>query len=298
MYIINLCLLPYVHILYIVPGTGNLLCLTVTTKHATTGFFDRRLGTQRSPFKLPMSGILTPGHVDKNKIALQLFLDPWSTLFKFKIFTHDHQVASFILVIPSLNLVVSCPHVSYYLYLHTFMLFRSTCLWHFSVDNPPRVATDALNIHLVCCIYSILRSLRLSVRQDFPGRKVENRFCTVLYRFLHLSPDTGRAGRRILSPHWPGGVYCLLIDRPARHGMASLAVLHKCIKEVVAKTIFISYTVEPNPSPCLPRPQERLPRSLARPPRATRRKGRERGRSPMPSSPQAGAPQHWCLIRQ
>ena len=27
----------------------------------------------------------------------------------------------------SLNLVVSCPYVSYYLYLHTFMLFRSTC---------------------------------------------------------------------------------------------------------------------------------------------------------------------------
>ena len=61
-------------------------------------------------------------------------------------------MASFILVIPSLNLVVSCPYVSYYLYLHTFMLFRSTCSWHFSVDNPPRVATDALNIHLVSCI--------------------------------------------------------------------------------------------------------------------------------------------------
>ena len=32
------------------------------------------------------------------------------------------------------------------------MLFRSTCLWLFSVDNPPRVATEALNIHLVSCI--------------------------------------------------------------------------------------------------------------------------------------------------
>ena len=56
------------------------------------------------------------------------------------------------LVIPSLNLIVSCLHVSYYLYLHTFMLFRSTCLWLFSVDNPLRVATEALNIHLVSCI--------------------------------------------------------------------------------------------------------------------------------------------------
>ena len=32
------------------------------------------------------------------------------------------------------------------------MLFRSTCLWLFSVDNPLRVATEALNIHLVSCI--------------------------------------------------------------------------------------------------------------------------------------------------
>ena len=32
------------------------------------------------------------------------------------------------------------------------MLFRSTCSWLFSVDNPLRVATEALNIHLVSCI--------------------------------------------------------------------------------------------------------------------------------------------------
>ena len=31
-----------------------------------------------------------------------------------------------------------------------------------------------------------------------PGRQVENRFCTVLYRYPHLSPNTGQAGRRIL----------------------------------------------------------------------------------------------------
>ena len=71
---------------------------------------------------------------------------------KYFIFTHDHLWLVFILVILSLNLVVSCPYVSYYLYLHIFMLFRSTCLWLFSVDNPPRVATEALNIHLVSCI--------------------------------------------------------------------------------------------------------------------------------------------------
>ena len=70
------------------------------------------------------------------------------------IFTHDPLW----LVIPSLNLIVSCLHVSYYLYLHTFMLFRSTCLWLFSVDNPLRVATEALNIHLVSCILSFIET--------------------------------------------------------------------------------------------------------------------------------------------
>ena len=33
-----------------------------------------------------------------------------------------------------------------------FMLFRSTCSWPFSEENPLRVASEALNIHLVSCI--------------------------------------------------------------------------------------------------------------------------------------------------
>ena len=37
------------------------------------------------------------------------------------------------------------------------MLFRSTCSWLFSVDNPLRVATEALNIHIVSCILYYLR---------------------------------------------------------------------------------------------------------------------------------------------
>ena len=117
-----------------------------------------------------------------------------------------------------------------------------------------------LNVYFI--IYLTLCSLRPSVR-IFPGRKVENRFCTVLYRFLHLSPDTGWARWvytvsslagwhkpfqhvgamymctdsngieewHILSCHWSTGT--------TWHGMASLAVLHKCIKEGVARTIFI-----------------------------------------------------------
>ena len=36
------------------------------------------------------------------------------------------------------------------------MLFRSTCSWPFSVENPLRVATEALNIHLVSCILYFL----------------------------------------------------------------------------------------------------------------------------------------------
>ena len=94
--------------------------------------------------------------------------DPGSTLLNISciIFTHNHLW----LVIPSLNLVASCLHVSYYLYMHTFMFFRSTCLWLFSVDNPLRVATEALNIHLVSCILYIFISLRLW----FLGRFVSN----------------------------------------------------------------------------------------------------------------------------
>ena len=45
-----------------------------------------------------------------------------------------------------------------------FMLFRSTCSWPFSVENPLRVATEALNIHLVSCIlYQEVHEFPLSV---------------------------------------------------------------------------------------------------------------------------------------
>ena len=59
--------------------------------------------------------------------SLPFFLwDPWSPVQTVYIYPRP-PVASFILVIPSLNLVVSYPYVLYYLYLHTFMLFRSIC---------------------------------------------------------------------------------------------------------------------------------------------------------------------------
>ena len=47
----------------------------------------------------------------------------------------------FILVIPSLNLIVSSPYVSYYLYMHILCVFRSTLLRYFSEENPVRVAS-------------------------------------------------------------------------------------------------------------------------------------------------------------
>ena len=50
-------------------------------------------------------------------------------------------VDCFILVIPSLNLVVSSPYVLYYLYMHILCVFRSTLLRYFSEENPFRVAS-------------------------------------------------------------------------------------------------------------------------------------------------------------
>ena len=135
---------------------GQISCIYVFTKQRhQLRFFDRRLGPKGPLLIYPSRVFYLHDSSTRTRSCCTLFLDPWSTLYKLKIFTHVHLVASFILVIPCLNLVVSCPYVSYYLYLHTFMLFRSTCLWHFSVDNPPRVATDALNIHLVSTVYSL-----------------------------------------------------------------------------------------------------------------------------------------------
>ena len=45
------------------------------------------------------------------------------------------------------------------------MLFRSTCSWPFSVENPLRVATEALNIHLVSCILYLEDAYLVSVEE-------------------------------------------------------------------------------------------------------------------------------------
>ena len=122
---------------------------------------------------------------------------------------------------------------SYYLIRHTIGFETNTCLalnWTcscscpFSTDGSTQRQTEGLtndgpiegpilektfratmqspldsNIHnkISNLILYYAESVRPSVT-IFPGRKVENRFCTVLYRFLHLSPNTGQAGRCIL----------------------------------------------------------------------------------------------------
>ena len=87
----------------------------------------RRPGTQRSPFYKPLLGLLY-FDLDKSKQDRIVWLwDPWSPVYIVHYLPTTNLWLVFILVILSLNLVVSCPYVSYYLYLHTFMLFRSTC---------------------------------------------------------------------------------------------------------------------------------------------------------------------------
>ena len=55
---------------------------------------------------------------------------------------------------------------------------------------------DGANVTIDIIYIYILLSFCMS--QFSPGRKVENWFCTVLYRYLHFSPNTGQARRRIL----------------------------------------------------------------------------------------------------
>ena len=83
------------------------------------------LGPMAPSLKPPAGGFFYPPRPEQERVV-----DPtvhFSTLTVEGFLSSDCLVDCFILVIPSLNLVVSCPYVSYYLYMHTFMLFRSTC---------------------------------------------------------------------------------------------------------------------------------------------------------------------------
>ena len=57
------------------------------------------------------------------------------------------------------------------------MLFRSTCSWPFSVENPLRVATEALNIHLISCILylvSVLHNAHQYLHFEYNNIKIKD----------------------------------------------------------------------------------------------------------------------------
>ena len=91
------------------------------------------LGTQRTPFMLPMPGILLHRLEPITRARDPLFGTQGPLCNFFCIYL---PMTIMWLVIPSLNLVVSCLHVLYYLYLHIFMLFRSSCSWLFFCRQP------------------------------------------------------------------------------------------------------------------------------------------------------------------
>ena len=129
---------------YLVPAT---LYIFVHTQARLQLHSTASIGDPKVPFYAALAGHFMSRHRAKNKSAWTFLLGPMVHYVNCKYL----PTTILWLVIPNLNLVVSCPHVSYNLYLHTFMLFRSTCLRLFSVDNSLRVATEALNIHLVSC---------------------------------------------------------------------------------------------------------------------------------------------------
>ena len=110
-------------------------------------FFARKGDPERSLFYPALRGLLSPTWQEKQERITKLFLDPGSTIVN--IFYHLW------LVIVILKVSISSSPAFLYCIMCTcicFMLFRSTCLWPFSEENPLRVASEALNIHLVSCI--------------------------------------------------------------------------------------------------------------------------------------------------
>ena len=112
--------------------------------------FDQQGDPNGPLFYSALRGILTHRHGLKNKSASPFIFGPRVHSIVY-IFQKIH-LWLVIVILKSLNLVVSCIPVLYYVYCICFMLFRSTCSWPFSEENPLRVASEALNIHLVSCI--------------------------------------------------------------------------------------------------------------------------------------------------
>ena len=135
------------YILYIVPGDPTVAPLLRPKK-----------GTRTVPFSYPALRGFLPRDRDKNKSASTfLSLDPGSTC-KFVNIYPQPPVASYsnpkdsISLSPAFLYCIMCTCIC-------FMLFRSTCSWPFSEENPLRVASEALNIHLVSCILYLVHHL-------------------------------------------------------------------------------------------------------------------------------------------
>ena len=98
-------------------------------------------GPERSPFLYCPAGHFTTSTWSWNKSASLHYFWTQGPLYC-KYFSKNH-LWLVIVILKSLNLVVSCIPVLYYVYCICFMPF--------SEENPLRVASEALNIHLVSC---------------------------------------------------------------------------------------------------------------------------------------------------
>ena len=99
------------------------------------------------------------------------------------------------------------------------MLFRSTCSWPFSEENPLRVASEALNIHLVSCIlYLVIKvssqcsqpSSSLSSSVQVPPTRIWNER---LQNRNSICPWTCQTRATVLPPKWDETYWALTAVR-------------------------------------------------------------------------------------
>ena len=146
--------------LYIVPARHNCRCAPLSAHN---------WGPEQSPFMLPCGAL----------IFLRLGLEQERVATHFG--TQGPLCQTFVNIYPRppvasySNPKVSISSSPAFLYCIMctcicFMLFRSTCSCPFSVENPLRVATEALNIHLVSCILYLVSCILylVNVKKDPP----------------------------------------------------------------------------------------------------------------------------------
>ena len=132
------------YILYIVPAALRVLPSATSQGTQKVPFssavlcgaplFDLK-GTRTVPFFIAaLRGILLHDLVWRNKSA-SLFIFGTQGPLCCKYFSKNH-LWLVIVILKSLNLVVSCIPVLYYVYCICFMLFRSTCSWPFFWRKP------------------------------------------------------------------------------------------------------------------------------------------------------------------